>query len=508
MARARVLVLQMPSPPNLDVNRDYAGGFGVGLHVPRADYGHTGGGFELMPNVILSHATGMLRSAGHDVDFCDGQVERLTAKGVLDQVGDSGANLLVTCLNLPSLEGDRALLRAIRGSYPALPIVAAGTVCRVIPQEALAGGLVDLSPMAEEERVIAAAADCVAERRSVLEVSGGLAWKDGGLASTGPAPAPLPLDEMPFPAYDLLPMKDYKMQLLGRTYQYAPIYSSRGCPYPCTYCPYPVGLGSRVQYRSSQRTLREIELVHDLGADGLIFRDQTFTLNHKHSEDLCDGLIARHLGLGWGCETRVDLVDSTLLRKMRAAGCLAINFGMETGDPELFKQIGKPGAAPEDLKSAVSLTKKAGIFARVHIIVGLPGETPETIERTLSALYELKVDNADFNLITPYPGTALYRHAKEHGLIEATHWSDYTSVNATMRTEEMTREELVRAQTYLDWAFRKKAPFLARWGRRWRIFRYYPDKKEQARRLLRLPISYMRQRARARSVHHDGLTSH
>ncbi len=492
MARAKVLVLQLPSPPNLDVNRDYAGGFGVGLHVRRDDYGHTGGGFELMPNVVLSHATGLLKSAGHDVDFCDGQVERLTKGQVLNRTGD--ADLLVTCLNLPSLDGDRALLRAIRDASPGLPIVAVGTVCRVLPQEALADGLVDFSPMAEEERLIAAAADCVAERRRVLEVPGGLAWIDGSLRSTGPPPPPVPLDEMPFPAYDLMPMKGYTMELLGRRYQYAPIYSSRGCPYPCTYCPYPVGLGSRVQYRRPERTLKEIELVHDLGADGLIFRDQTFTLNRGHSEVLCDALAARRLELKWGCETRVDLVDATLLKKMRAAGCLAINFGMETGDPALFEKIGKPGASTEDLKTAVALTKKAGIFARVHIIVGLPGETWDTIQSTLSTLYELKVDNADFNIITPYPGTSLYRYAKEKGLIEATDWSEYTSVNATMRTEGMTRDELVRAQTYLDWAFRKRAPFVTRWGRRWRVFRYYHNKKEQALRLVALPVTYLRQR--------------
>lgn len=434
-----------------------------------------------MPNMILSHSTGVLRAAGHEVEFCDAQVERLDERGVLDRIGSIEPDMLVTCLNLPSLEGDRTLLRLVRDVYPKLPIVASGTVCRTLPEEALRGGLVDLSPMSEEETVIELAANSVAEGRSVSAAPGGLTWKDGRLIPSGPAPPSRTLDELPFPAYDLLPMKAYKMNLLGRVVQYAPIYSTRGCPYPCSYCPYPIGFGSRVRYRTPSRTVQEIEIVHDLGSEGLIFRDQTFTLNRKHAEALCDHIVAKGLGMGWVCETRVDLITSELLRKMRAAGCRGINFGMETGDPELLKSVGKPGATVEDLSRAVSLTRKAGLLTHMHLIVGLPGETWQTIQRTLETLHELKVDNADFNIITPYPGTPLYSYAKEHGLLEAKSWSQFTGVDSVMRTEAMTIDELKQAQLYLDWAFRRKAPFMTRWIRRWRVFRYHANKLERIR---------------------------
>lgn len=432
-----------------------------------------------MPNVFLSHSTGVLREAGHDVHFCDAQVENLDESGVLDHVGAVDPGLLVTCLNLPSLDGDRKLLELIRGTYPSLPIVACGTVCKTIPEDAIGGGLVDLSPMADEEEVIRLVAECVADGRPVAQAPGGLAWVDGGLVPSGPAPPRRPLDEMPFPTYDLMPMKGYTMMLLGRQLQYAPIFSTRGCPFPCTYCPYPIGLGSRVQYKTPARVVQEIELVRELGAEGIIFRDQTFSLNKKHAEEFCTLLARRDLGMEWSCETRVDLVNETMLRKMRASGCRVIEYGMETGDPHLLETVGKPGANMEDLRTAIRLTRHAGLFARVHIIVGLPGETWETIQRTLDALYELRVDNADFNVITAYPGTGLHKWAEERGYVVARSWSDFTGIDPTMRTEHMTVEDLKNAQLYLDWAFRRRAPFMTRWSRRWRVFRYNADRFER-----------------------------
>lgn len=390
--------------------------------------------------------------------------------------------MMVTCLNLPSLDGDRALLRRIRDVYPDVQIVASGTVCKNLPEEALGDGLVDLSPAAEDELVIRLAADSIAEGRRVTQVPGGLAWKDGDLILSGPPAPHLPLDELPFPAYDLMPMKSYTTSLLGRSVQYAPIYSSRGCPYPCSYCPYPVGLGDRVVYRSPSKVAEEIDIVHELGADGLIFRDQTFTLNRRHAAALCDEIAMRDLSMSWVCETRVDLVNQELLRKMIAAGCVGINYGMETGDPELLENVGKPGANMEDLARAVRLTRRAGLMVQVHLIVGLPGETWDTVHTTLESLFKLKVDSADFNIVTPYPGTKLYDYAQEHDLIVAKSWSDFSSHDPSMRTESMTAEELKQAQQYLSWAFRTQAPFATRWIRRWRLFLRRANKLQVLRR--------------------------
>jgi len=467
------------------VNRDYAGGFGVGVRVARDRYGHTGGGFERMPNVILAHSTGILREAGHRIDFCDAQAEDLDARRVLDRVGAVDPDLLVTCINLPSLDGDRSLLASIRNAYPGLPIVASGTVCKTLPGDAIGGGLVDLSPMVEEESVIALAAQCLADGLPVTRAPGGLAWVDGALVPSGPAPPARPLDDLPFPAYDLMPMGAYTMRLLGRTLRYAPIFTTRGCPFPCTYCPYPIGLGSKVRYRTPARVIQEIELVRDLGAEGLIFRDQTFSLNKKHAESVCRLLAEKGLGMQWSCETRVDLVTDPMLQLMRKAGCRVIEYGMETGDPELLAAVGKPGATLEDLRDAVRLTRRAGLMARVHLIIGLPGETWQTVQRTLDALFELRVDNADFNVITPYPGTPLHAWAVERGFLLARSWSDYTGIDPAMRTEQMTAEDLKRAQLYLDWSFRRNAPFVTRWGRRWRVFRYNADRMERLGRFVK-----------------------
>lgn len=499
ISKIKVLVMQLPSPPGLDVNRDYAGGYGVAVHVPRSTYGHDGTHQELMPNVVLSHATGVLREAGHRVEFCDAQVERLDENAVLNRIGGSDPDLLVTCLNLPSLDGDRHLLRVVRRNYPCLQIVASGTVCKALPEEALRDGLVDLAPVSEEETVIELAAGRVAEGRAPGTAPGGFVWRDGTIVPSGPVPVGRSLDEIPFPAYDLMPMKHYRIQFFGRRLQYAPIYTSRGCPFPCSYCPYPLGLGKKARFRTPSRVIEEIELVHTLGAEALVFRDQTYTLNRRHAETVCDLLAAKKLGMKWICETRVDLVTPELLRKMRAAGCRGINFGMETGDPDLLARVGKPGATFEDLKRGISITRKSGFLAEVHLIVGLPGETWETIHRTLAALHELKVDNADFNIITPYPGTPLFAYAKEHNLISARSWSEFTSVDPVMRTENMTIEELKRAQLYLDWGFRRGGPATARWVRRLRSFRYQTGRLGRTGNFVRRSTREMLRGSRSRT---------
>lgn len=220
---------------------------------------------------------------------------------------------------------------------------------------------------------------------------------------------------------------------------------------PCSfYCPYPLGMGRKIRFRQGEDFVDEISHLNQrYGVTGFAFRDQVFSSNIDRAEEICDLIVERKLRIQWFCETRFNMVSRRLLKKMRMAGCRRVHYGLETGDPDLLFRVGKPGTRISDVKEALRMTKQAGITPLTHIILGLPGENPNTIQNTLGTLRELGVVNISVNLATPYPGTPLFEYAREHGLIENHDWSHYTSFSPVMRTEELSISELKKWRAFL-----------------------------------------------------------
>lgn len=221
------------------------------------------------------------------------------------------------------------------------------------------------------------------------------------------------LDSMPFSARDFLLNKDsYNSEDMGL------LMTSRGCPYNCFYCATSIW-ERKVRYRSIDSVIEEIKLIIDkYGTRQFTFKDGSFTVNKKRVSELCDRLIKEKININWDCNTRVNLVDEDLLRKMKKAGCNSIKVGIETGSKRILKLMNK-NITLDQCRNAARLFRKVGIHWTGYFMMGLPSETKEDVYQTLKFMKELDPDFASFSVYEPFPGTELFDIGIEKGLVQA-----------------------------------------------------------------------------------------
>ncbi|MCK5529576.1 MAG: polysaccharide deacetylase family protein, partial [Kiritimatiellae bacterium] len=268
------------------------------------------------------------------------------------------------------------------------------------------------------------------------------------------------LDSLPEMPYHLVPLEKYWYHGFGEDARFAAVFSSRGCSFKCYYCPYPMGFGGCIVHRDPIKVVDEIEkLQKTYGVEGILFRDQVFSMDWDKTHRLCDEIIRRKLNLKWVVETRLDRVNEELLLKMKAAGCIRIHYGLESGDPKLFSRVGKDGAEGrmEELLANFTLTEKIGIHPHMFMLIGLLGETWDTVNSTIQTIKRMKPVTLQVAVVTPYPGTGLYDEIKEKGLLLSEDWSLYTGFKAVARTEELSSDDLIKARGMVISAYQKAA---------------------------------------------------
>ncbi|NIR60447.1 MAG: radical SAM protein, partial [Gammaproteobacteria bacterium] len=171
---------------------------------------------------------------------------------------------------------------------------------------------------------------------------------------------------------------------------------TRGCPFKCTYCDAPITTGKKIRFHSPDRAVADIVRMHrEFGVRGFSFRDSTFTAKKKWVVEFCEKLIASGVKIAWRCNTRVDCVTDELLALMKRAGCHTINFGVESGHPEILKRI-KKDVDLQRIYDAHKWTNKHGIRTYTTFLVGSPGETDETIRATIDLAKKARPSMAMF----------------------------------------------------------------------------------------------------------------
>ena len=200
--------------------------------------------------------------------------------------------------------------------------------------------------------------------------------------------------------------------------------TSRGCPYRCVYCS--KVSGNLYRHHSIDRIIKEMNILIDkYNAKEIIFRDDTFTIDKKHIEDLCQEIIKRGLNkkIKWTCMTRVPLVTEDLLKLMKKAGCWSRHYGVESGSQRLLDLIQKD-ITIKQVKDAFKWTRKAGIEIKAFFMLGLPTETKEESLQTIKFTKDSKPDWIQVTITVPYPGTKLYEEAKSKNLLKLNSWED------------------------------------------------------------------------------------
>jgi radical SAM superfamily enzyme YgiQ (UPF0313 family) len=284
----------------------------------------------------------------------------------------------------------------------------------------------------------------------------GLVWRRGGEIVRNPDRNFIPnLDDLPLPMHHLLPLDKYRTAVLNGSYQF--IVTSRGCTAGCIYCIKHVSYQAGLRLRSPENIVAEIEMLVKLGVQNIHMYADLFTANRDQVMGLCKLLIEKNLKIGFTCNSRVDYVDQEMLQMMAKAGCTVISWGIESANEEILKKARK-GTTADRARQSVGWAKQAGIRNLGYFIVGLPGETKESIQETIDFSKQLPLDLAIFHIAAPYPGTPFFFMVMENNWFKpGTKWEQVDMDQSTvLQYGNLSAEDLEREarRAMREWMFR------------------------------------------------------
>jgi radical SAM superfamily enzyme YgiQ (UPF0313 family) len=259
----------------------------------------------------------------------------------------------------------------------------------------------------------------------------GLAWRDGEEIRINPDRPFIPdLNDLPLPLHERLPLDQQRMPMIKGPFTF--IVTSRGCPAGCKYCIKHVSYQNSVRLRSPQNIFAELQRLAELGIHNVHMYADLFTVNREQVVDLCRLIIDSGLKVRWTCNSRVDYVDEEMLSLMGQAGCWYISWGIESANEQILKRARK-GYRKEQAFKALKWSKAAGINNWGYFIIGLPGETEETIQETIAYAKELPLDIALFHIAAPYPGTPFFYEVVENNWFRpGTKWEEVDMDQSTV----------------------------------------------------------------------------
>ena len=302
---------------------------------------------------------------------------------------------------------------------------------------------VDYSVIGEGEQTLEELINADGDRTALSEIPG-LVYRDNGdINFTGFRKKLIDLDSLPFPAYDKF--RDYPNAYKLPIFNYpttpnTTCNSSRGCPYTCSYCDRSVFRRS-FRYNSAEYLYEHMKYLKDrFGIRHINFYDDQFTFNRKRVEEFCRMMTDSHLKMTFNCAIRAEHVDFELMKLMKKAGCWMMSLGIESGDPELLAQH-RQNVNLDMIADTIRNIKKAGIRTKGLLMMGLPGESEESIKRSMKYVFSLPID--DFNLakFTPFPGSPLYENIHELGTFDED-WGKMDCMKFQFVPNGMEKEQL------------------------------------------------------------------
>jgi radical SAM superfamily enzyme YgiQ (UPF0313 family) len=407
------------------------------------------------PPLGLLYLAGYLQKhSGHQVEVIDGQVEELSYPDLKERIISSRPNLVGLTAMTFTLLDVLETARLSKESYPEVPVVIGGVHAFLYPTETVELPNIDYVISGEGEESFARLLESLEGKIPLGEVPG-LTYLDNNEPRCNPIP-PLcgDLNLLPFPARRLAPYQKYS-SVMAKRQPITTMFTSRGCPFRCSFCARP-HLGKQFRYRSAENVVDEMEECVEIGIREFLIYDDTFTVNRERALAVCDEIIKRKLDIGWDIRARVDCVDEELLKRLKAAHCERIHYGVEAGTEKILKVL-KKGITLDRVRETVSMTKKLGIETLAYFMIGAPTETRDDIMQTIDFALKLNPDFAHITILCPFPATEIYSQGLEDGVFTKDHWREF-AINPTADfkppywNENFTDQEL---QELLIFAYKK-----------------------------------------------------
>ena len=255
------------------------------------------------------------------------------------------------------------------------------------------------------------------------------------------------LDDVPFPAWDLLPDLAKNYRPAAFSFNKLPstvLVTSRGCPGGCTFCHASV-FGLKYRAFSADYLIKMVDhLYYKYGIRDILFLDDIFVLFKERTKKFCEHIVKNKMNLSWACQSRIDLVNPEILKIMKEAGCWQISYGIESGSQKILDDT-KKRITLDQIREAVKWTKDSGIRSKGFFMIGLPTETRQTINDTMRFMKELPLDEVEVTLFTPFPGIEEYERAQRLGNLKD-NWDQMSEYNVVFTPKGISEKELLSLQ--------------------------------------------------------------
>ncbi len=444
---------------------------------PKQRYGEFSDVGTELPNLGLAYLASFLRENGTGVEIIDAPAMGFSPSQIASEAKSHKPVIVGFTAATVAINSAAACAKEVRKVFPDALIVIGGPHVSSLPEETLAAfPIFDLGVLGEGERTLLELVSGIKEGKDYWDIPGVAFLKEDGKGIiTEPRPLITDLDSLPMPAWDLLPD-------LAKTYRPSPqstfrlpstiLFTTRGCPFNCTFCDRSV-FGRKVRSHSAKRVFEMMEhLYKKYRIVHFAFHDESFIFDKERLLEFCRLLIRSGLPLTWVCQGRVDQpVSKNTLLLMKKAGCRQLQFGIETADNNLLGIL-KKGITIEQVRRALLITKSAGISTKAFFMIGLFGETEESMKKTAQFILEAPLDDIMISFFTPFPGSAAYEQVEKYGKLTGSfeNMSEYevvftpnglTSLRIAAARKEIYRRFYFRPRIFFGYLARLR--YLSAW---------------------------------------------
>ena len=384
------------------------------------------------PPLGICYVAAACEAAGAEVMIIDYIVSEYTPEKLWRQLDEFEPDVVgATSVTMNFLAGAE-ILKAVRQHCPSVITIMGGPHVSFDAENTLTRfPEIDAIIEGEAENTLMQWLPKAKKRAEWHHIKGLAFFENGKFITTGLYELISDLDVLPLPSRHLLPLSKYKA--LGFPIS---IITSRGCPNKCIFCLGRKMVGFKVRYRDPVRVVDEIETILEHGFERINIADDLFTANKKRVKAVCEEIIRRNLHFGWSAFARVDTVDEKTLSIMRKAGCDAVSFGIESGNPEMLVRV-KKRITLDQARQAVAACKKVGMIAHASFMVGLPGENHQTMQDSFDFARELDIEHG-YHFLSPFPGTTVREHIDAYDLeILTDYWTRYDANTPIVRTSHL-----------------------------------------------------------------------
>jgi len=381
---------------------------------PENAYGINRGTVE--PPLGLGYLAAITEKGGFSCEIIDANILELKMADVLRIIKRKKPEIVGISVNLYSYQIALKLATKIKKTLPETTVILGGPTPTSSPRQVMESCQTDAVCIGEGEVTLTEILDNYKKRKHLFNGVAGIMYRAGKIIiQNKPRGFIQNIDDIPFPAYHLfLDLNKYKSRAIKKPF--APLLTSRGCPFHCVFCSKDV-FKYICRMRSPENVIEEVDmLIKKFGVKQIDILDDNFTINKKRAEQILDLLIERKYDLYVNLQSgvRTEGIDQNIINKMKKAKIFKIPFGVESGDPLILKRIIKQ----LDLKRVLACTKmakKAGMKVYGFFMIGLPGDTPESMQKTIDYAIKMDPNIANFAITIPFPGTELYQMVKKDG---------------------------------------------------------------------------------------------